>query len=126
MQMKTITGIGGILVVLSIQTALGQDAKTDLSANGQGVKLQTVNPDLLSAAPREKLAKLFLSEKAPDRIVGKRFVFSGPLIALIKSDDPFQTFNPLAVSNAGAQLDNVRLDPYLPPPRGFTLFRLEF
>ena len=65
-------------------------------------------------------------EKAPDKIIGKRFFFSGPLITLIKSDDPLQTFNPLAVSNAGPQLDNVLLDPYLPPPRGFVLLRIRF
>jgi len=82
--------------------------------------------DLLSAASPERLAKMVFSEKAPDRIVGKRFVFSGPLVALFNSNEPLQTFNPFSVSVAGEEWDRVRLDPYLPPPRGFTLFRLGF
>ena len=69
---------------------------------------------------------MVFSEKAPDRIVGKRFVFSGPLVALFNSNEPLQTFNPFSVSVAGEEWDRVRLDPYLPPPRGFTLFRLGF
>ncbi len=72
------------------------------------------------------MAKLVFSENAPDRIVGKRFVFKGPLVARFKSDEPLQTLNPFSVSNTGADWDGVVLDPNLPPPRGFTLFRLGF
>jgi len=124
--MKTIACITGILTALSLATALGEDKKTELSTTGQVTKTETVRGDNLSAAKREKLAKQVLLEKSPDRIVGKRFVFSGPLVALVKSENPLQTFNPFAVSNADAHPDNFRSDPYLPPLRGFTLFRLEF
>jgi len=48
------------------------------------------------------------------------------LVALFKSDEPLQTLNPFSVSNTGAEWDRVVLDPNLPPPRGFTLFRLGF
>ena len=125
-QMKTIAYITGILMALSLTTTLGEDKKTELSATGQVTKTETVSGDSLLAAWREKLAKQVFSEKAPDRIVGKRFVFSGPLVALVKSENPLQTFNPFAVSNSDTHLDNFRRDPYLPPLRGFTLFRLEF
>jgi hypothetical protein len=125
-QMKTIACITGILMALSLTTTLGEDQKTELCASGQVTKTETVRGDSLSAAWREKLAKQVFSEKSPDRIVGKRFVFSGPLVALVKSENPLQTFNPFAVSNSDTHLDNFRRDPYLPPLRGFTLFRLEF
>ena len=126
LQMKTIACITGILTALSLATALGEDKKTELSTTGQVTKTETVRGDNLSAAKREKLAKQVLLEKSPDRIVGKRFVFSGPLVALVKSENPLQTFNPFAVSNSDAHPDNFRRDPHLPPLRGFTLFRLEF
>ena len=125
-QMKTIACITGILMALSLTTTLGEDKETKLSATSQVEKAEAAKGDSLSAAWREKLAKQVLSEKAPDRIVGKRFVFSGPLVALAKSDNPLQTFNPFAVSNSDTHSGQVRRDPYLPPLRGFTLFRLEF
>jgi len=120
-----------MLMALSLTTTLGEDKKTELSATGQVaktevIKTETVSGDSLSAAWREKLAEQVFSDKSPDRIVGKRFVFSGPLVALVKSENPLQTFNPFAVSNSDAHPDNFRRDPYLPPLRGFTLFRLEF
>jgi len=123
MKMKTIACIIGMLTVLSFTTSEAQDQKIELSATGLGA---TAKHDLLSAASPERLAKMVFSEKAPDRIVGKRFVFSGPLVALFNSNEPLQTFNPFSVSVAGEEWDRVRLDPYLPPPRGFTLFRLGF
>jgi hypothetical protein len=124
--MKTIACITGILMALSLTTTLGEDKKTEIPATGRVAKSATVKEDSLSAALREKLAKQVLSEKSSDRIVGKRFVFSGPLVALVRSDNPLQTFNPFAVSNSDAHSDKVRRDPYLPPLRGVTLFRLEF
>jgi hypothetical protein len=126
--MKTIANIGGILMALSLTTALSQDDKSDLSATSQGAKAETVKREMLSAASREKLANMVSSQKAPDKIVGKRFVLSGPLVALIKSDEPLRTFNPFSASNSKSEtpLARVRLDPYLPPPRGIVLFRLGF
>ena len=126
LQMKTIACITGILTALSLATALDEDKKTELSTTGQVTKTETVRGDNLSAAKREKLAKQVLLEKSPDRIVGKRFVFSGPLVTLARSENPLQTFNPFAVSNSDTHSDNFRRDPYLPPLRGITLFRLEF
>ena len=124
--MKTLACITGILMVVSLTTTLGEDKKTKLSTTSQVEKADVVGTDSLSVAWREKLAKQVPSDKSPDRIVGKRFVFSGPLVALVKSENPLQTFNPFAVSNSDAHPDNFRRDPYLPPLRGFTLFRLEF
>ena len=120
-----------MLMALSLTTTLGEDKKTELSATGQVTKTEvtkteTVSEESLSAASREKLAKQVFSDKSPDRIVGKRFVFSGPLVTLARSENPLQTFNPFAVSNSDTHSDQVRRDPYLPPLRGFTLFRLEF
>ncbi len=125
-QMKKIACTTGILMALSLTTTLGEDKKTELSSTGQVAKTEAAGGDSLSDVWREKLAKQALSEKSPDRIVGKRFVFSGPLVALVKSDNPLQTFNPFAVSNSDTHSDSVRRDPYLPRLRGFTLFRLEF
>ena len=116
----------GILMALSLTKALGQEKKTKRPATSHVAKTEAVSGDSLSAAWREKLAKQVLSEKSPDRIVSKRFVYSGPLVALVKSDNPLQTFNPFAVSNSDTHSDQVRRDPYLPPLRGFTLLRLEF
>jgi len=124
--MKTLACITGILMVVSLTTTLGEDKKTKLSATSQVEKADVVGTDSLSVAWREKLAKQVPSDKSPDRIVGKRFVFSGPLVALAKSENPLQTFNPFAVSNSDKLSDHFRRDPYLPPLRGFTLFRLEF
>ena len=124
--MKTLACITGILMVVSLTTTLGEDKKTKLSAISQVEKADAVGTDSLSVAWREKLAKQVPSDKSPDRIVGKRFVFSGPLVALAKSENPLQTFNPFAVSNSDKLSDHFRRDPYLPPLRGFTLFRLEF
>ena len=103
-----------------------QEQEIDLFATGQNTIVERSETDLLSAASPERLAKLVLSENAPDRIVGKRFVFKGPLVALFKSDEPLQTLNPFSVSNTGAEWDRFVLDPNLPPPRGLTLFRLGF
>jgi len=104
--------------------SIAQEQEIDLFATGQVV--ETTNRDLLLAAFPERPVKLVLSENTHDRIVGKRFAFSGPLVALFKSNEPLQTFNPFSVSNTGAEWDRVVFDPYLPPPRGFTLFRLGF
>jgi hypothetical protein len=123
--MKTIACVSGILMVLSLTTSIARSQRIELSATGQGAIIETTKADLLSAS-QERLAKMLFSEEAPDRIVGKRFAFSGPLVALFKSNEPLQTINPFSVSNASAGWDRVRLDLYLPPPRGYTLFRLEF
>src|SRR6266487_1001729 len=104
MKMKTIACMSGILTVLSLTTSIAQDQRIQLSATGQVALVETAKRDLLSAAP-ERLAKMVFSEKAPDRIVGKRFVFSGPLVALFKSNEPLQTFNPFSVSNASVDWD---------------------
>jgi len=101
-----------------------QEQEIDLFATGNVV--ETTNRDLLLAASPERPVKLVFSENAHDRIVAKRFAFSGPLVALFKSNEPLQTFNPFSVSSIGAEWDRVVFDPYLPPPRGFTLFRLGF
>ena len=106
--------------------SIGQEQEIDLFATGQDTIVERSETDLLSAASPERLPKLVFSENAPDRIVGKRFVFSGPLVALFKSEEPLQTLNPFSVSNTGAEWDRVVLNPNLPPPRGFTLFRLGF
>jgi len=103
-----------------------QEQEIDLFATGQDTIVERSETDLLSAASPERLPKLVFSENAHDRIVGKRFAFSGPLVALFKSNEPLQTFNPFSVSSTGAEWDRVVFDPYLPPPRGFTLFRLGF
>ena len=103
-----------------------QEQEIDLFATGQDTIVERSETDLLSAASPERVAKLVFSENAPDRIVGKRFVFKGPLVARFKSDEPLQTLNPFSVSNTGADWDGVMLDPNLPPPRGLTLFRLGF
>ena len=125
-QMKTMTCMRGILMALSLTAALAEDKKIEVSSTGQAAQTNTVKSDSLSPDSREKLAKQILPEKSPYRIVGKRFVLSGPLVALAKSDNPLQTFNPFAVSNSGKNADSFRRDPYLPPLRGFALFRLEF
>ena len=106
--------------------SIAQEQEIDPFATGQDTMVERSETDLLSAASPESLTKLVFSENAPDRIVGKRFVFSGPLVALFKSDEPLQTLNPFSVSNTGADRDGVVLDPYLPPLPGFTLFRLGF
>ena len=113
--MKTLACITGILMVVSLTTTLGEDKKTKLSATSQVEKADAVGTDSLSVAWREKLAKQVPSDKSPERIVGKRFVFSGPLVALAKSENPLQTFNPFAVSNSDKLSDHFRRDPYLPP-----------
>jgi hypothetical protein len=124
--MKIMTCMSGLLMALSLMPALAEDKKIEVSSTSQAAETDTVKSVSLSAALREKLAKQILPEKSPDRIVGKRFVLSGPLVALAKSDNPLQTFNPFAVSNSGKNADSFRRDPYLPPLRGFALFRLEF
>jgi len=124
--MKIITCVPGILIAMSLTAALAEDKKIEVSSTSQAAQTDTVKNDGLSADLREKLAKQILPEKSPDRIVGERFVFSGPLVALAKSDNPLQTFNPFAVSNSGKNADSFRRDPYLPPLRGFALFRVEF
>ena len=116
----------GIVIAFSFTSVMGQSDKTGLSANDQGSKADAAKHEALAAASREKLAKVALSEKAADTIVVRRFVFSGPLITLFHRPDPLPAFNPFSISNSGAALDKVRLDPHLRPPRGFTLFRLEF
>jgi len=125
-QMKTIACMTGILMALSLTATLAEDKKPETSATSKAAKTDTIKEDSLSAALREKLAKQIFTEKPPDRIVGQRFVLSGPLVALAKSDNPLQTFNPFAVSNSDKRSDSFRRDPYLPPLRGITLFRLEF
>jgi hypothetical protein len=124
--MKTIAYMTGILMALMITGALADDKKSEVPATMRNAKTETVNEDSLTAAWREKLAKSLFPEEPPDRIVGRRFVFSGPLVGFVKSDNPLQTFNPFAVSNADRYPDNYRPDAYLPPLRGFALFRLEF
>jgi|SRR6266496_4207206 len=127
-EMKLSINLCGVLAVLCLNTALGQDPKLELSTTAQRGTAQTLNVDTLSAATREKLTKTVLTPKSPDKIVGERFVFSGPLVTLAKSDGRLRAFNPFSTSSTagGSQLEAGRIDPYLPPPRGITLFRLSF
>jgi len=74
-----------------------QEQEIDLFATGQDTIVERSETDLLSAASPERLAKLVFSESAPDRIVGKRLVFKGPLVALFKNDEPLHTLNPFSV-----------------------------
>jgi len=113
-------------MALMITTALADEKKSEVSATMRNAKTETVNEDSLNSAWREKLAQRLFSEQPPDRIVGTRFVLSGPLVGLVKSDNPLQTFNPFAVSNSDRHPEIYRRDAYLPPLRGFALFRLEF
>ena len=124
--MKKIPCFCGILVVLSLTTLIAQDEETDLFANKPGAEPESTRIESLSAASREKLGRLVFQDKAAHRWATKRVVLSGPLISLFKSNDRVQTFNPFALSNSGARWTPARLDPYLPHPRGFVLFRVEF
>ncbi|PYK63077.1 MAG: hypothetical protein DME21_04220 [Verrucomicrobia bacterium] len=94
--MKTIANIGGILMALSLTTALGQDDKSELSATSQGAKAETVKREMLSAA--------FKSDEP------------------LRTFNPFSASN----SKSETPLARVRLDPNPPPPRGIVLFRLGF
>jgi len=123
---KLTAWLAGIVIAFSFTSAIGQGNKTDPSTNDQAAKADAAKREALSAASREKLAKTALSEKAADTMIVRRCVFSGPFITLFHRPDPLSAFNPFSISNSRAALDNVRLDPYLRPPRGFTLFRLEF
>ena len=118
--------ISGILVAMSLSSAMAQNQKTDLAPFDADARVETAKRDLLSADSREKRIRVALSEKAPEVIVGKRFVLGGPLVTLFKSDNSLQSFNPFAARNSRADQDPVRIDPYLPTPRGFTLLRLRF
>src|SRR5262245_33885433 len=124
--MKTTACIIAILMALSVTIAQGGDKKPQLSASMQAAATEAATGDSLLAGWREKLASQVLLEKSPDRIVSKRFVLSGPLVTLAKSDNPLQTFSPFALANSDRHLEPFRRDPYLPPLRGFALFRLEF
>ena len=124
--MKTTACITAILMTLSLTMAQGEDKKLQISSTSQAATTEAAAGDSLLAGWREKLASQVFLERSPDRIVSKRFVLSGPLVSLAKSDNPLQTFNPFAVANSDRHPNQFRRDPYLPPLRGFTLFRLEF
>ena len=126
MKKTKLTSIGGILIAMSLTSATAQDQKTATGQMGAAARVETVKRDLLSADSREKLTRVALSAKAPDILVGKRFVLGGPLVTLFKSDESLELFNPFAARNSRADRDPVRIDPYLPTPRGFTLLRLGF
>src|ERR1051326_1795081 len=121
--MKAMTWIAGILTALSVATTQADDKKTDLSASGQSTNATPAKAEEQPPDKREKLASQVLTEKAPDKIVGKRFVCSGPLVALLKSDHPIKTFNPFSAANSETHSDAARIDSYLRPPRGYVLFR---
>lgn len=127
MKTRIFSHVFGMMFVLSVFAALGQDEETDPLAGNQAVTPVFSRTDtLLSAATRERLARTIFQEKAPDRFVTKRVVLSGPLIALFQSDNLGETFNPFSLANSGEQTLRVPADVYLPRPRGWVLFRLEF
>jgi len=126
MIMKTMTYLNGILLALSVTTAAAQDKKIEPPAAGQDANLITSKDGFSSAQSGAKATDLILPGKSSGKIVRKRFVFSGPLVALAKSKNRLQTFNPFSAANNRAAPDDLPLDPYLPPPRGITLFRVGF
>jgi len=99
------------MLIASSTSALGQVSQGNAAVRGEkDAKIESAKRDLLTTAAVEKVARVSLSEKAADKIVGNRLT----------------EFNPFAVSPTGASSDTVRLDPYLPPPRGFVLLRIRF
>ena len=124
--MKTKSSLFIILVVLSLSAARGQDEETDLLAGNQGKTPETNRAETLTAGTRERLARMIFEKKAPDRIMTKRVVLSGPLVTLFHSDDLVDTFNPFSLAHALEPARTVPADIYLPRPRGWVLFRLEF
>ena len=115
------------MLIASSTSALGQVSQGNAAVRGEkDAKIESAKRDLLTTAAVEKVARVSLAEKATEKIVGNRFALSGPLVTLATADDPLMEFNPFAVSPTGASSDTVRLDPYLPPPRGFVLLRIRF
>jgi len=115
------------MLIASSTSAIGQVSHGNAAARGnKDARIESAKRDLLTTTAVEKVARVSLAEKATEKIIADRFALSGPLVTLATADDPLMEFNPFAVSPTGASSDTVRLDPYLPPPRGFVLLRIRF
>jgi len=83
----------------------------------------------LSAVPGpapQRPAKLTLRAEGPDEIELKRITLKGPVVALVKSDQPLQTFNPFALARNRAETEDIKRDPLVSRPRGMVLFSIRF
>ena len=114
-QMKTTAILLGLLM-LTVTHSMAEDKKRDATKES-----------LYAPSALEKPAKLTLKE-APNEIALKRVTLKGPLVALVKSDNPLQTFNPFrtAKSENGAEPVDFRTDPYVGRPRGIVFLSLRF
>jgi len=71
-------------------------------------------------------AILTLRAEGPDEIALKRVTLKGPVVALVKSDRPLQTFNPFALARNGDETEDIKRDPLIGHPRGIVLFSIRF
>jgi hypothetical protein len=113
--MKTTAILVGLLM-LTVTRSMAQDNKRDATKE-----------NLYAPPALEKPAKLTLKE-APNEIALKRVTLKGPMVALVKSDKPLQTFNPFrtAKNGNGAEPVDFKTDPYVGRPRGIVFFSLGF
>jgi hypothetical protein len=115
------------VLIASSASAVGQVSQGNAASSGnKDARIVSAKRDLLTTTAVEKAARVTLAENPSEKIVANRFALSGPLVTLATADDPLTEFNPFAVSPAGASSRTLRLDPYLPPPRGFVLLRIRF
>jgi hypothetical protein len=104
--------IGSVIVA---GTVLGQDRQAELKKES-----------VLAVPERAKGIRLVVREEGPNEIIGKKFVFRGALVQLVKADNPLQLFNPFAPAEYGSGEQNLTRDLKSGKPFGLTLFSIGF
>ena len=103
-----------ILTICSVSNSFGQTNQTEISKQtevGQKPK-QTIN-----VAPPAKPAPTGLRKKA---------TYSGVLVQVTKTDNPFQLINPFAPARYGSGFSHLRIEPSTGKAQGISLLTIGY
>ena len=79
-----------------------------------------------SVAKHAKDYPLTIEQKKHNEITAGNFTYSGIAIQVVKTDNLFQLFNPVAPERYGSGEDNVVLDPISNRASGLKVFSIQF
>lgn len=97
---------------------------TTLITVGQDGKFETTGTNTTDLVNASVAQRLTLQKEAPDEIKLERTTFKGPLVVLMKKQNPWSVFNPFRPGDSSATERRPLYDPNLGGPQGIVLFSI--
>ena len=93
-------------------------------ALGQDGKIETKGTNAMNVVSASVAQRVTLRKEAPDEIRLERTTFKGPLVVLVKKQNPLSVFNPFKSGDSMANEKRPLYDPHLGGPQGIVLFSI--